>query len=372
MHNRNKLWVNSLFLVLLSTLFMSACSFSSQPEKPSAPDQVEEPEQPFTQIDQSKEVLQKIVGWIGEEEVLVHLGDQETQQLVRMNIRSGERHEIYSTDNFILTIQISPQADKVFLQEGSNQTMEAAVIDQEGEEVRRTPLEYSGYINVDWNHVNEDLLFLSYFNMDSETAVETAEVKTWNLQSNEITSASVSAIEPKWYSSNLFLYMNEEDNGFYIGDIRSEESEQKLNPETLNFFLHQDTVITLSESDINDDEVHLMKEYPFLVSQGALTIPKVQMGDRLQLPYLSQSQRDGMIVGSIPDEPVDLSQNLGSFSLYILNFADKSMEKVIDLPENAPIALSPSERYILYGWQYEQVIDLNDQSEIHTLVSEST
>lgn len=371
MYCRSKLNSLSLFPVFFIILFLCACSDSesNSTEEPSDPQSTSGSE--FVQFDQTEETLQKIVGWLGDEEVLVHFGNQQSQQLVQINIKTGERTELYSSAKHILTVKINSGLDKIMLQEGIEQSVEMVVINRTGDELNRKEIDYAGYVTADWNHVEDDLLFLSHYEYDQKTETEYAKVMVWNLEDNTISELPIQSIEPTWYSSHLYLYIDEIESQFHVGDTRSAEETQVLSNEVLGFYLHQDTVISVVASDINDQEVHLMKEYPFLVQQGVLTIPKVSMGERVMTPFLSQSNRNGMIVGSIPDAPTDLTQELGTFSLCILNFDQKKPETIISLPENAPVALSPNEKYVLFGWQFENVIVLEGNASIHSLISNS-
>lgn len=371
MHFRSKLNPISLFPVFFIILFLYACSDSESNSADNTPDPPSTSEAGFVQLDQTEETLQKIVGWLGDEEVLVHLGNQQSQQLVQLNIKTGERTELYSTAKHILTVKINSRLDKIMLQEGLEQSVELVVINRTGDELNRKEIDYAGYVTADWNQVADHLLFLSHYQYDKTTETEYAKVMVWNLEDNTISELPIQSIEPSWYSSHLYLYMDETKNQLHLGDTRSAEGSQVLSNEVLGFYLHQDTVISVVASDINNEEVHLMKEYPFLVQQGVITIPKVSMGDRVMKPFLSQSNRNGMIVGSVPDAPTDLTQDLGTFSLCILNFDQSKSETIISLPENAPVALSPNEKYVLFGWQFENVIDLEGNASMHSLISNS-
>ncbi|API89570.1 hypothetical protein BKP56_10015 [Marinilactibacillus sp. 15R] len=371
MHSRNKLKSVSLFLMLSGLFFLYACSASESmsKEEPSNHPTIEGSK--FIQIDQSKETLQKIVGWLDNDEVLVHLGDQKGQQLIQLNIKNGDRKILYSTEKHILTVKINNQLDKILFQEGSDQSVDLVVVNLVGDELNRKKIDYSGYLTVNWNPVEDHLVFLSYYQVDSKTSVEQAKVRIWNLENNQFQEMPIQSVEPNWYSSHLYLYIDELSKQLFIGDVRKDETPDRISNETIGFYLNQDTVVSILESDINDHEVHLMKDYPLLVHKGTITIPKVTMGERIIHPYLSQSNRDGMIVGNVADEPTDLNQNLGSFTLCILDFQNSQLHPVTSLPENAPILLSPDEKYVLYGWQFEKVIDLEGNSSIHSLISDS-
>ncbi|MDN6194733.1 MAG: hypothetical protein L0I88_06845 [Alkalibacterium sp.] len=50
-----------------------------------------------------------------------------------------------------------------------------------------------------------------------------------------------------------------------------------------------------------------------------------------------------------------------------LNFQKEARHDILELPENAPIALSPDEEHLLYGWRLENIVDLSDPELIELL-----
>ncbi|WP_208560132.1 hypothetical protein [Marinilactibacillus kalidii] len=315
-------------------------------------------------------MVQKIVGWLDNQTILVHLGDQKKQALIKLNVVTGDQELIYETNQHMLTIQLNTSLEKIIVQEGAETAVDLVLLSSKGSELNRMPIDYAGYVNLDWNAVDESLVFISHYQFDQETEIESSKVMIWNLTDNSLIDFDLDAIKPSWYSSHLYLYINEFDGNLYVGDTRSEEGDQMISNETIDFYLHKDTFISLEESDINESQVHLMKDHPFLVHQGVLTIPKVIRGDFITKPFLSQSKRDGLVVGVIADESVDLNNELGQFSLCLLDFDYNKLEKYTQLPDNAPILLSPDEQYVLYGWQLEYIIDLDEPNELFPLISD--
>ncbi|MDZ7835866.1 MAG: hypothetical protein U5K84_11620 [Alkalibacterium sp.] len=72
------------------------------------------------------ESFQKVVGWLSEETLLVHIGDTENHELVSYHIFSGEIEQIYSSETAILTVEINERRDKILFQEIDNDRFDAA------------------------------------------------------------------------------------------------------------------------------------------------------------------------------------------------------------------------------------------------------
>src|SRR5699024_11046574 len=132
---------------------------------------------------------------------------------------------------------------------------------------------------------------------------------------------------PKWYSANIYLYMDAiEGNGLYIGDIREETEDLLINPEVSDLFFHEPTVIELSESHITERQVSLFRAYPLIVSNYVLTEPKVTMNGSPVKPHMTQSIRDGEVYGVIPTTPIQLEEDLGEYVLSKLSFEEGLIE----------------------------------------------
>ena len=49
---------------------------------------------------------------------------------------------------------------------------------------------------------------------------------------------------------------------------------------------------------------------------------------------------------------------MGEYQLAELDFEERKIIPILDLPDNAPIQVSPNGKRVLYGWRFENVADL--------------
>ncbi|GAB2485350.1 hypothetical protein GCM10008929_07680 [Alkalibacterium psychrotolerans] len=345
-------------------LFLFACS--SEDSQANGED---EPEEATLQlVNLEHDLFQKVAGWFGPETVLMHTGDMDQHELHLYNVVSGEIEELYEEQGYILSIELNPMSSEVLFQVVTEEGVFLKIIDRLGEVTHSMPIDYNGYVSLDWNTVDTDLIFISHYHYSLEQESEDILVQIWNLEEDTLTERAISSMYPKWYTSNVYVYIDElEGRNLYIGDIREEADDLVINRDVVDFFMHQDTFVGVVESDINDSEVHLFHEYPFLVGESVITIPKITMNELPLKPHLTQSNRNGDIYGVIPQEAVVLEESLGEFSLERLDFEDQTSEEIISLPYDAPIELSHNEEFILFGWRYEYIIDLRS-NEMHSLL----
>ncbi|WP_029276410.1 MULTISPECIES: hypothetical protein [Carnobacterium] len=355
--------LNLVILLFSATLFLISCTKKQ-------PTEVPEPEKKalsYKEIPIDYESFRKVIGWMSDEEVLVHTGEINNDNLSLFNIFTGEITPIYEAESIILTAIISEDKQQVLIQVVGENGGELRIIDKSGSVMQMLPLETKGFVNVNWNPANKNHIFISYYQSDTEIVVG-----NWNLETNEVVSIPSASLTPMWYSANLYLYVDNNDDfsletgDLYMGDIRTNDS-LRLKSQVSDFFVHEDTFITYTPSDFADDELLLNYQYPFMVDQSFMAIPKVTMNDRLVFPYLSQAARNTPVYGVFAKEAVQLELKTGDFEFGKLNFDHKTIEPILDLPDNAPISIAKNGKYSLYGWRYESIIDIEQQT-IYSLI----
>ncbi|WP_027109017.1 hypothetical protein [Lacticigenium naphthae] len=350
----------SFIILFFSVLYLTGCT--NEPEEAPPTDELITVET----LDIPEENFRKIVGWLTDEEVLVHTGDEKGDVLFSYHIQSGEMKKIIEKPSYFLTTNILKDQKLIFLQTVEENSSLINIVDFEGNTISENTLPTNGYLTTDWNKDNDKLLFLSYYDYnDTEEEVVT---NIWNSETNELTEIVTPSLNPKWYSSNLYLYVDNQGDSsleaghLYLGDLRNEGGDLLINYEVSDFFLHEDTFIAFTSSDISEDDMLLTYEFPFMVEGDFLTIPKVTMNDRLIFPYIDQSNRGGKILAVISKETVQLESESGDFELVELDFENGTIESIIDVPDYAPISLSENEKFVLYGWRNEFFVDVENKT----------
>lgn len=359
MRNKRSQNSNVTFLMFCCCLFLFACQ--AEPNETDEQNDLPEEEETYslTPIDIQYESFQKVIGWLSEETLLVHTGTTESHELVAYHIFSGEKNPIYSEDSFLLSVEISQARDKIVIQEVGDDFSQLKVISVTGETIESIAFDYTSYATIDWNPTNDETLFVSHYNFDHVLESEVIQVYIWSIDDNSLTAKDIPSLTPKWYSANVYLYVDElETNALYIGDIREDQEDLMINRDIVDFYLNMDTFLGIVESDIQDNVLHVFHEYPFLVGEKVISIPKVTSNGYPVRPPLTQSARNGDIYGVLPDYSFSLDEELGEYHLARLDFETETTEEIMALPQEAPIELSPTEEYLLYGWRFENIIDL--------------
>lgn len=352
-------------LLLVVALFLGACQKNE--ETPIQGDATEE-KVVFKQIPLPKENFRKIIGWKSEEEIIVQTGDINGDSLYSFNILTGSFSMLYETDYFILASKVIAEEEKVIVQQVENANSTLLVLNYAGETIQQLPINSNGFVDINVNAQNPAVAFVSYYEGENKTSIY-----NWNLETNEYDPVKSASLNPQWYSENLYLFVDNEDDftletgKLYMGDIRNDEV-LLLDSYVSDFFLHEDTFIKFTPSDFNEQEVILTYQYPFLVDMGFMVVPKVAMNKRILYPYLTQAERNSSIYGVFAEKSVSIEEEPGQFVFAELNFEEGQVEPIVEVAEEAPILISENGQYCLYGWSFELLIDIENQT-IHELIA---
>src|SRR5699024_9689979 len=164
---------------------------------------------------------------------------------------------IFEDDGYILYTSLSPEKDRILVQIANEERMEVFVLSLSGEVLQSRELDTHGYLTADWNPESTHMILLAYHHFDEEE--EHLIVENWDIEDNTAETISSPSLELKWYSSNLFLFVdNKEDDtlqegDLYVGDIRTHEK-WRINNEVSSFYLYEDTLVTFTPSDFDDGD----------------------------------------------------------------------------------------------------------------------
>lgn len=362
---KNRIIKRGIVVFLSIALFLSACRLEDETTTQS--DETAS-EVAINQIPLPKNEFRKVIGWASSEEIIVHAGDTEGDTLYLFNIFTGEFNPFFESDSFILAADVIQQEKQLIIQLVKDANSSLLLLDFEGKVLQERKIESNGFADIAVNDQDPDLIFISYYVGENDTAVY-----HWDLSTNEYVTVESTSLNPQWYSENLYLFV---DNGedftletgkLYMGDMRNEDI-LLLNAEVSDFYLHEDTFISFTSSDSSDQELLLSYQYPFLVDLGFMVVPKVTMNGRIVFPYLTQAERDSAIYGIFATSSVTLDEEQGQFEFAQLNFENGKIEPIVEVPENTPISISEDGQYCLIGWGYEKMIDIENQK-IHSLIA---
>jgi hypothetical protein len=347
-------------LLLIFTLVLSGCSHK-QKETTSKEDEKE---------DQKKEKIQalalpmeaengevvEVSGWLDAHTISYITSKGNGYYVFKYDIYSGEHKLLYSSENEITALKISPDLSKllVFTNEEDFQA-KIEIIDKDGKQLYSDQLQ-SYDAEFVWNPYDEDKLLVSSFTKEWESNSYLLSIKDGRLEEIEL--------------DNPFVVWADKETVAYLGVMERNSMSSPVT--TKNIYSGEESVISGNTAysiggngqvifTISDDEQDMqMAQYTFydkLDEKADITLPRLSNYSDWFIPY--SDIVDEKIFTFYPESSGDATNYTGGFSLISIDTASGEQQKVIkEGLENEPISISPDGKWSLYGFYLEGIINL--------------
>ncbi len=347
-------------LLLIFTLVLSGCSHK-QKETTSKEDEKE---------DQKKEKIQalalpmetengevvEVSGWLDAHTISYITSKGNGYYVFKYDIYSGEHKLLYSSENEITALKISPDLSKllVFTNEEDFQA-KIEIIDKDGKQLYSDQLQ-SYDAEFVWNPYDEDKLLVSSFTKEWESNSYLLSIKDGRLEEIEL--------------DNPFVVWADKETVAYLGVMERNSMSSPIT--TKNIYSGEESVISGNTAysiggngqvifTISDDEQDMqMAQYTFydkLDEKADISLPRLSNYSDWFIPY--SDIVDEKIFTFYPESSGDATNYTGGFSLISIDAASGEQQKVIkEGLENEPISISPDGKWSLYGFYLEGIINL--------------
>ncbi|MBM7693293.1 hypothetical protein JOC77_002733 [Peribacillus deserti] len=355
-------WKNVSILALSTSLIVTGCQFSSSVEK--------EPEKiPKTNGHSSSKTefipqkitaghikVDKIAGWINDDEI-VFTALQGTQTLLKkMNVRSGSQTTLYESPSAISSVYINPDQSRLIIHSSvSNEKAEITVLRSDGSKLYTLALP-SAEIHIEWNSFNQDQFLVTTFAED------------WSFRCYVVDSALYTAEElntaqpfPQWHSKEKFLYLawDRKTSGqsapLIIDDI-SEQEKRVLKEHVIEFKQKENVLVTLEM--ISEDEGKYTFYNRSLKNSHSFEVPLLENASGWTLPQTGISEKKNIFAAVVPR--VD-EEGKDSFRLIQYNWKTGESETILKNIPNELIQLSPDADWCLIGNRLEKIINMRSK-----------
>ena len=348
-------------LLLIFTLVLSGCSHK-QKETTSKEDEKE---------DQKKEKIQtlalpmkvengevvEVSGWLDARTISYITSKGNSYYVFKYDIYSGEHKLLYTSDNEITALKISPDLSKllVFTNEEDFQG-KIVIINKDGKQLFSEQLQ-SYDAEFVWNPYDEDKLLVSSFTKEWESNSYLLSIKDGRLEEVEL--------------DNPFIVWTDKETVTYLGWMAEDSLSSPVT--TKNIYSGEESVISGRNAysiggsndqmifTISDDEQDLhMAHYTFydkLDEKADISLPRLSNYSDWLIPY--SDMKDEKLFTFYPESSGDATNYTNGFSLVSIDTASGKQQKVIkEGLENEPISISPDGKWSLYGFYLEGIINL--------------
>lgn len=310
-----------------------------------------------------------IQGWLNDQTIVYLTNSVQNSSIYTYNIFSGKTVKLYESDFPIMSFHISPSKERLLIHSSSS-TYEAAItiLDNEGNTLAKKSI-MSSEINFEWNPFNEDFILVTAFDEIWEF-----KVYVFNMQTNELRDSKLTE-QPFafWLTEDEFVYLDWDKNApaLFAPVVKQNMNETKREKmdlaDVFQLFSFNDILLFIS-AEKNHQEKAAFSFYSNKFNPlKTIKIPQLTNYADWLIPYNDFNQRKQQFVTFRPLHNGAADTYNKGFELvkYGLNTDKETI--LFDNIENQPVSFSPDGNYLLYGHQFEKLINLHSK-EIISLI----
>lgn len=356
-----------LSMALLSSLFLLTSCESEITHKEPVEDNPRQEALPLTDPDNLKipviesEKVDKVYGWLDNETILYSVQQSNRKEAViktwKMTEKAGE--EFHYPAEQIIDVSISPDQSFVLVHTASTADTASLVILTHTGDVQYSFSIPSVELTYEWNIYEPGTLFLSGFNRDWSYT-------SYIVNGGKKSLETVKAPQPflQWGSKDEIWYLdwNEEQPNLTAPLFKQnlEDAQKKgIMLDIIYFKKMKHSYFVIRD----ESETFSKATYTFYneknKSLAAFKIPHLKNFSDWLIPYYDYNETKQTLLTFAPDKAGNVDQYTGSFSLLSFNWKTGTQEKEMTQLENEPLSCSQNQDWCLYGYQFENIIDMN-------------
>ncbi|MEH7376398.1 hypothetical protein [Neobacillus drentensis] len=311
----------------------------------------------------------KFAGWLSGTKVLYITNLEQTSSVYQYNLLTGKSELIYKSEYPIVNVQISPSKKRMLIHTSpSSYEGVVTIIDIKGkEQLKKSFASYE--LSFEWNPYKESEILVTKFNEDWSF-----QVLLLDLNKSNTTELTLPQPFIKWKGENEVAFINwDENNPSLFAPLidRSLENgmEKTLFSSVIDFSKFRDLLVTVS---VNEQD-QSMANYSFFDKEMkklfTFSIPQLTNYSDWLVPFYDYNEQKGQFFTFSPVTSGEADSYTEGFQLLAFNPKNGSSSLIMDGLENEPIHLSPTGDALLYGNQFEKIIDIKAKK-IYELIKE--
>ncbi|WP_088088974.1 hypothetical protein [Bacillus sp. OV166] len=311
----------------------------------------------------------KFVGWLSGTKVLYITNLEQTSSVYQYNLLTGKSELIYKSEYPIVNVQISPSKKRMLIHTSpSSYEGVVTIIDIKGkEQLKKSFASYE--LSFEWNPYKESEILVTKFNEDWSF-----QILLLDLNKSNTTELTLPQPFIKWKGENEVAFINwDENNPSLFAPLidRSLENgmEKTLFSSVIDFSEFRDLLVTVS---VNEQD-QSMANYSFFDKEMkklfTFSIPQLTNYSDWLVPSYDYNEQKGQFFTFSPVTSGEADSYTEGFQLLAFNPKNGSSSLIMDGLENEPIHLSPTGDALLYGNQFEKIIDIKAKK-IYELIKE--
>jgi hypothetical protein len=307
--------------------------------------------------------------WFDKETILYLSDESGISYIYKFNILTGEEEVFFQINEPILQLEANPE-NSIFTIEVAtmNGQKELYFVNKTGEVLHK--LEgIEDEFHLYWNPYKENELVIAVLQQDYSM-----KMLNLNLRSKSLTNFDFEYYYLQWIAEEEMAYLKWDSFSLsYYAPLfsynKNGDREIKIADDVIAFFGYRDTFLTIS---IDNSEVQ-KSNYLFYHSETKEEL------ENLQVPILNTYSGQWWIPNHDfhtpsktfylinPNTSGDVFDYSNGYKVVSFQIETGKKKEIISIDTNYPIKLSPDGRWLLYGYQLENIIDITNR-ETHSLL----
>ncbi|WP_078428815.1 hypothetical protein [Alkalihalobacterium alkalinitrilicum] len=305
----------------------------------------------------------EISGWYDSQTILLLRDENAISYLDLVNLKTSETVEFFQIDEPILSVEANYDYSYFAVQTSTYElTSPLYFINKEGELVYSLS-EVGEEFSLFWNPYNHDELIIISFLPDWDY-----DVYRLNLKEEKLVQLDLEKMYFQWINVDeiAFLEWASFAPSFYAPifkyNLNTNETEKFLD-EVIAFFTFADTILVAVSVDSLEAENSIYQIYQNEDMIGELEIPTLNTySEQWWIPFHEYDANEHLFYYLKPLYSGDFFSYDAPYELTKYNVETGTEQKVVDVDLQSPLKLSPDGKWMLYGNQYEWLINLTNKT----------
>lgn len=354
-----------LLLMIFSLVLVSGCTDKPLTQKPHGQEEKESGENNKqsknirTPLSLSAEEFQQSIGWLTNDTIIYITNSEETSRLYTYHLFTGKRKKLYESENTIVSVVISPTKEKVLIHTSpSEKKAVITIIDAKGTVMLSKQI-VSSELLFEWNPYDDQQILISSFNEQWDFEVLVLDMKEENFLDTPIK-------EPfgYWLTEDELIFLDwDENEPSLFAPVKKQAVFAKKGKETslanvCQISSFKNGLVAVSVPDGTKEEVLYSFYTNRLKPKKSFKSPQLTRYQDWLIPYFDYNQAHNQFITFLPVTSGEADIYKDGFELAAFDINSGKMIKLLKGMDNEPIRVSPNGKYCLYGYQLENIIDL--------------
>lgn len=312
-------------------------------------------------IDIPEGSFNKLAGWFSDDQVLYITNLEQTSYLYLYQLATGESELLYKSEEPIVNVEISPDFKHILIH-SSPSTYEGiiTIIDSSGLEITRKSFP-SYELVFEWNPYNGSEILITSFFEDWTFQMQLLDIKNKKTRDVSIKQPFI-----KWLREDEIVFLDwDDENPSLLAPLVSKnlgiEDERTIFPDVFQFSTFQDVLMTIG---VNKQDT-LQSSYSFFTKELELlfsfSMPQLSMYSGWFVPSYDYNLSSGEFITFKPLRSGEADSYAEDFELVSYDVKKGTSTLILEGMKHEPIMFSPSGKALLYGNQFEKIIDIKDK-----------